>query len=908
MPFHLDDDPWYNPAVEPLRGPYTPDVSWASRSGLAPMSAPASWSELPDAEVVAIESRTAFDAFGPMEQPATVEEVASLMGDAGEAAALLFGEDRQLPIVMRDRLPAHWARRGPGAVFEGEARPDEHYPFQVGVFALRDLDGLRATVSDLLGDDGSWIPAASVTCYNLVGRDWIGQPFTKDVSVPEGQVQALWFGMDVPLFARGTYSGTVAISDRRGVLGEIGVSIAVAGEPLPDHGDADPWRHSRLRWLNSTNGVSETPTKDYPPVRAWDSEVRVLGRTLRFGPDGLPGRISSQFTPSVAKLGDEGTDILARPIRFVAEVGGRELPTHAAGAALARVTEGTVCWRGKASAGRVRMRTTGRMEFDGHVEFDVTVEAVETVDLSDLRLEIPLRREVAEYMMGMGFRGGYRPGNWDYAWEEGRANHLVWLGTVNAGLQIRLRLDQDLWNIYNLKECGLPESWDNGGKGGCTIREAGDEVLVSAFSGARSMSAGEKVTFRFALLITPTKLIHPAEHWRQRYYHTTWKDTNLVEAHEQGATIVNLHQGNKLLPNINYPFHGVEALRDFVGEADDLGLKVKFYYTVRELSNFATELHMLRSLGNEILTDGAGFVTADHFAEGERPERVFTGGPWLCEHLINGYAPAWHQPLDDGTMDEAVATAGLSRWHNYYLEGLDWLIRNVGISGLYLDGIGYDRQVMKRVRRVMDSARAGCLIDFHSGDNFPEQYGNNSPASQYMEHFPFIDSLWLGEGYDYDLSPDFWLVEASGIPFGLMGEMLQGGGNPWRGMVYGMTNRLHWQGDPREIWRLWDEFGIGEAEMIGYWCPNCPVKTDVADVLATVYRKEGTSLISVASWHEGDVDVRLHVDWDALGMDASTARLRAPDMPGFQSSGTFGPAEPIPVPQGKGWLLIIESD
>ena len=32
---------------------------------------------------------------------------------------------------------------------------------------------------------------------------------------------------------------------------------------------------------------------------------------------------------------------------------------------------------------------------------------------------------------------------------------------------------------------------------------------------------------------------------------------------------------------------------------------------------------------------------------------------------------------------------------------------------LYLDGIGYDREIMKRVRKVMDRARPGCLIDFH---------------------------------------------------------------------------------------------------------------------------------------------------------------------------------------------------
>ena len=52
----------------------------------------------------------------------------------------------------------------------------------------------------------------------------------------------------------------------------------------------------------------------------------------------------------------------------------------------------------------------------------------------------------------------------------------------------------------------------------------------------------------------------------------------------------------------------------------------------------------------------------------------------------------------------------------------------------------------------------------------------------YMELLPYIDRLWLGEGFNANHAAwDFWLVEMSGLPFGLMGEMLQDGGNPWRG-------------------------------------------------------------------------------------------------------------------------------
>ena len=32
----------------------------------------------------------------------------------------------------------------------------------------------------------------------------------------------------------------------------------------------------------------------------------------------------------------------------------------------------------------------------------------------------------------------------------------------------------------------------------------------------------------------------------------------------------------------------------------------------------------------------------------------------------------------------------------------------VGVDGIYLDGIGYDREIMKRVRKVMDRAQPGA--------------------------------------------------------------------------------------------------------------------------------------------------------------------------------------------------------
>jgi hypothetical protein len=122
-----------------------------------------------------------------------------------------------------------------------------------------------------------------------------------------------------------------------------------------------------------------------------------------------------------------------------------------------------------------------------------------------------------------------------------------------------------------------------------------------------------------------------------------------------------------------------------------------------------------------------------------------------------------------------------------------------------------------------------------------------------------------------------------------------------------MTNRLPWSGqNPARIWKVWDEFGIEEARMIGYWSADCPVKTDNPNVLATAYVKEGSALVSLASWATESIKCCLRIDWKALGMNGQDARLHAPEIADFQPESTFRPDDPISVDPGKGWLLELK--
>ncbi|NQV31304.1 MAG: hypothetical protein HQ515_01360, partial [Phycisphaeraceae bacterium] len=91
-----------------------------------------------------------------------------------------------------------------------------------------------------------------------------------------------------------------------------------------------------------------------------------------------------------------------------------------------------------------------------------------------------------------------------------------------------------------------------------------------------------------------------------------------------------------------------------------------------------------------------------------------------------------------------------------------------------------------------------------------------------------------------------------------------------------------------------------------YWVPDCPVRTDQKDVLATVYRGKDRILISIASWADKAVQCRLTIDWDQLGLSRDTASFYAPPIEDFQPTRTWRINESIPIEPGRGWLLVVD--
>ena len=61
------------------------------------------------------------------------------------------------------------------------------------------------------------------------------------------------------------------------------------------------------------------------------------------------------------------------------------------------------------------------------------------------------------------------------------------------------------------------------------------------------------------------------------------------------------------------------------------------------------------------------------------------------------------------------------------------------------------------------------------------------------------------------------------------------------------------------------------------------------------------------SMAKNDDKVRLEIDWEAIGLVPENVELFAPEISKFQPEKTWNLNEPILIPKGKGFLIIIRN-
>ena len=187
---------------------------------------------------------------------------------------------------------------------------------------------------------------------------------------------------------------------------------------------------------------------------------------------------------------------------------------------------------------RARARLACRAEYDGYVECVLTASTSQPecgpLRFDDIGVTLPLRAGEVPYAAGAWLRSGLRPQK-EYVWKwspsfprggghapgmgesGGVWDNFAWLGSVEAGVQLRLKPASDSENMLAWKLMRpYPAGWHNDGRGGLRIAAPSDRgvVRLTAFTGARTVSV--PLELRFSFMLTPVKPLSPAALFRAR--------------------------------------------------------------------------------------------------------------------------------------------------------------------------------------------------------------------------------------------------------------------------------------------------------------------------------------------------------------------------------------------------------
>ena len=111
-------------------------------------------------------------------------------------------------------------------------------------------------------------------------------------------------------------------------------------------------------------------------------------------------------------------------------------------------------------------------------------------------------------------------------------------------------------------------------------------------------------------------------------------------------------------------------MTNYSEQANALGMGVKFYYTIRELSARAVEMFAFKAMQGEILVDMDPYTIVQPGYAHEW--NTHGGAAYLHQHMVSHYGACWQQSESNGEVDPSMCSRGVSRLFNYYVEGLYW--------------------------------------------------------------------------------------------------------------------------------------------------------------------------------------------------------------------------------------------
>ena len=300
--------------------------------------------------------------------------------------------------------------------------------------------------------------------------------------------------LDVGLLPEGDHALSGVLLDGKG--GRAGVFKSTF------HRVPIPWLHNKL-------GLPDTPPPPFEPIAVEAQNVTAVGRKHSVAPDG-------NFSSIVVR----NEEILASPIRFEAQVGGKAVTLSGGGPAKFGACDAVEAnWSADASAAAITVHSAVKFEYDGMAKYDIEVRPrAGEVSVERLSLIVPLKAKYGQLAhvlpVGGRFRGyvtaGFLPSGDGRIWDsktwtaqkrvyKGVGNFVsnVWLGGMVRGL---------VWFADN--DRGWVPSADHPA---ATVTRRGDVVTLGLHFISESFVLKEPRAITYGLMATPPKPL-PEDH------------------------------------------------------------------------------------------------------------------------------------------------------------------------------------------------------------------------------------------------------------------------------------------------------------------------------------------------------------------------------------------------------------
>ncbi len=646
------------------------------------------------------------------------------------------------------------------------------------------------------------------------------------------------------------------------MAGALAVSGLAAEPQAPTTADS---RAAPPPWAGSPAGKSDELLPPWTPVEVVGSTVKVWGRTYTFG--ALP------FPRSVVT---RDAEVLSAPVTLEGTSGGKPLAWKAGSCRIAESTPSRARLAIQAEGDPIRCEGTVLVEYDGMVRCDVRLVPTQAdVPIDRLALVIPLRTPHAKYLH-------FWPGRWGSAYNStalpqegfrGPFKPFFWLGDEWRGLGWFVESDR---NFVGNDPGSVIE-----------VQRQDESVLWRINLIGAVQTVREPLEYTFGLQATPVKAARP-DAWDYRICHMGNYGIEdrppglLDQLAKHGVRTICFHEHWTDIQNYPKTTHG-DKLRKLVAACHERGIQLLLYHGY-EMSTIAPEW--------------------DQYHE-----------ECLVAPRAGGYKRKPEQT--------AYIVCYRSHWQDFLADGIDKLMDEYGIDGVYLDGTsepwgcanrrhgcGYvrpdgsiaptypmfaTREMMRRIYTIVKKHHANGQVNVHQS------------TCMVIPTLAFATSYWDGEQLQsvarpaspQDVLPlDAFRAEFMGHNWGVPAELLWYGSGPFKrvesmsvALLHDVPVRPSSMADVEiagRMWRAFDELGRHEAVWLPYWENQAYVAASPAHVKVSLYNRPRKGAILVAA-NLAQEDCRAQIQLNLSALEQPSA-LTATDIV---------TGAPVPVTEGR---------